>query len=148
MTLSKLLLFVPFIWIHANLQAQGSKAAEAIRHIKESTRASLDSLDREQEKMESDAARLKKDAVADYKKEKASIQKHEAKLRQKVKEDTKVADEKWESFKTSVEKEFNELQQRVHHLKEKIKKQLPGDNHNLQDEPPTENNTPPTTLLT
>ncbi|MBC9914821.1 hypothetical protein [Chitinophaga varians] len=150
MRVLQLLLLLPLTFVPASLQAQQqeSKAATAIRHLKESTRAGLDSLDREQEKMENDAARLKKDAVADYKKEKASIKKHEAKLRQQVKEETKVADDKWESFKTSVEKDFHELQQRVHHLKEKIKKQLPGDNHQLQDEPPTENNTAPTTLLT
>lgn len=145
-----LLLLLPLTFVPASLQARQheSKAATAIRRLKENTRAGLDSLDREQQKMENDAAHLKKDAAADYKKEQASIKKHEAKLRQKVKEETKVADEKWESFKTSVEKDFHELQQRVHHLKEKIKKQLPGDHQHLQDEPPTENHTAPTTLLT
>lgn len=146
MKIRQLFVLIPFIWLYSTSQAQESKAAEAIRHVKEATRAGLDSLDREQEKMENDAARLKKDAVADYKKEKAAIKKHEAKLRQKVKEETKVADEKWESFKTSVEKDFHELEQRVHHLREKIKKQLPNDH--LQEQPPTESSSAPTTLLT
>lgn len=147
MRAQQLLVLIPFLWIYNTSTAQHaeSKAATAIRHIKETTRAGLDSLDREQEKMDGDAVHLKKEAIADYKKEIADIRRSEVKLRQRVGEEKKIADEKWESFKTSVEKDFNMIKQRVEHLREKVKKGLPD---NDQQGPPQENNTPPTTMLT
>ncbi|SKA30868.1 hypothetical protein SAMN04488128_103364 [Chitinophaga eiseniae] len=143
MTLFQLFVLLPLIWMANPLQVrQESEAAAAVRHIKENTRTGLDSLDRVQDQMENDAARLSKETIAYYRKEKAAIQKQETRLRRKVKEETKVADDKWETFKSSVEKDFRALQQRVDALKEKIKKQLP------QEEPPAESDHPPTTLLT
>nr|WP_295873012.1 hypothetical protein [uncultured Chitinophaga sp.] len=143
MRFSQLFVLLPFLWICGPLQAQQeSKVAAAVRQLKENTRAGLDSLDRIQEQMENDAAHLQKEAVILYRKEKAIIRKRETRLRQKVKEEAAVVEDKWETYKSSVEKDFRDLQQRVDALKEKIKKQLP------QDEPPVENRHTPTTLLT
>ncbi|MBC9929426.1 hypothetical protein [Chitinophaga qingshengii] len=148
MRIYQLLMLIPFSWIcyhTSQAQQSESKAAAAIRHIKETTRAGLDSLDREQEKIDGDAIHLKKEAIADYKKEITDIRRSEVKLRRRVREESKIADEKWESFKTSVEKDFHTIKQRVEHLREKVKKGLPD---NDQQGPPSENNSAPTTLLT
>ncbi|WP_212003613.1 hypothetical protein [Chitinophaga sp. HK235] len=122
-------------------QQKETKAATDIRQLKVKTRNALDSLDKEQERLKEDAGKLKKSEEADFKKEMAAIKREEANLREKVKEETRVADEKWESFKTTVEKEFNGLKKRVERVKEKLKKQIPDNSQQPAEryvpEPPT-----------
>ncbi|RBL91394.1 hypothetical protein [Chitinophaga flava] len=149
MTIRKLyllLLILPlaFVGRPSLAQQKETKTAADIRQLKAKTRNALDSLDKEQERLKEDAGKLKKSEEAEFKKEMAAIKREEVNLREKVKEETRVADEKWESFKTTVEKEFNDLKKRVERAKDKLKKQIPDNSQQ-----PAERNVPePPTLLT